>query len=99
MGKGVSHAIGVGGRDLSEEVGGRMTLAALDALEKDAATKRIIVISKPPAPSVTKKIMQRAARSKKPVTLCLLGSAGKKFARTLEEAALSVVPAKAGTQV
>jgi FdrA protein len=87
-GEGVSHGIGVGGRDLSEEVGGRMTLAALDALEKDPATKRIIVISKPPAPSVTKKIVARVARSRKPVTLCLLGGkAGKGIARTLEEAA------------
>jgi FdrA protein len=92
-GRGVSHGIGVGGRDLSKEVGGRMTLAALDALEADAGTRRIIVISKPPAPSVTAKIVARAGRSRKPVTLCLLGS--KKFrtpenvrlARTLEEAA------------
>ena len=37
----VSHGIGVGGRDLSKEVGGRMTLAAIDALEADPATKRI----------------------------------------------------------
>jgi FdrA protein len=86
-GRGVSHGIGVGGRDLSKEVGGRMTLAALDALEADAGTKRIVVISKPPAPSVTRKIVQRARRSTKPVTLCLLGSPDKKFARTLEEAA------------
>ncbi len=85
-GRGISHGIGVGGRDLSREVGGRMTLAALDALEKDPATRRIIVISKPPAASVTKKIAARARRSKKPVTLCLLGSA-QGDARTLEEAA------------
>ena len=93
LGRGVSHGIGVGGRDLSQEVGGRMALAALDALEADPATRRIIVISKPPAPSVTAKIVARAGRCRKPVTLCLLGS--KKFrlpenvrlARTLEEAA------------
>lgn len=92
-GRGVSHGIGVGGRDLSKEVGGRMTLAALDALEADAATRRIIVISKPPAPAVAGKIVARAARCGKPVVLCLLG-AGKmklpskvKLARTLEEAA------------
>jgi len=86
-GRGVSHGIGVGGRDLSEEVGGRMTLAALDALEADAGTRRIIVISKPPAPSVTRRIVARAKRCKKPVTLCLLGSDRKfGFARTLEEA-------------
>jgi FdrA protein len=86
MGKGVSHGIGVGGRDLSEEVGGRMTLAAMDALEADAGTKRIIVISKPPAPSVAAKIAARAKRSRKPVTLCLLG-AKNAAVRTLEAAA------------
>jgi FdrA protein len=87
-GRGVSHAIGVGGRDLSREVGGRMTLAALDALEADPGTRRIIVISKPPAPSVTKKIVARAKRCRKPVTLCLLGAKpGKNIVRTLEEAA------------
>jgi succinyl-CoA synthetase alpha subunit len=107
-GRGVSHGIGVGGRDLYREVAGRMTLAAMDALEADAATKSIIVISKPPAPSVAAKVVARAARCRKPVVLCLLG-AGKmklprnvRLARTLEEAALivcadSVVPAKAGT--
>ena len=83
MGKGVSHGIGVGGRDLSKEVGGLMTLAALDMLEKDPATKRIIVISKPPAASVTKRITSKAKGLKKPVTLCLLGASGM----TLEEAA------------
>ena len=92
-GRGVSHGIGVGGRDLSARVAGRMTLAAMDALEADTATKRIIVISKPPAPSVTAKVLARAARCRKPVVLCLLG-AGKmklprnvKLVRTLEEAA------------
>lgn len=92
-GHGVSHGIGVGGRDLSAAVGGRMTLAAMDALEADPATKRIIVISKPPSPAVTKKIVARARRGRKPVVLCLLGSPGLKLsskvrlARTLEEAA------------
>ena len=86
MGKGVSHGIGVGGRDLSKEVGGLMTLAALDMLEKDPATRRIIVISKPPAPSVAAKIAARAKRSRKPVTLCLLGAKNASV-RTLEAAA------------
>jgi FdrA protein len=85
-GQGVSHGIGVGGRDLSEEVGGRMTLAALDALEADPATRRIIVISKPPAAAAAEKIAARAKRSRKPVTLCLLGAKGAKV-RTLEAAA------------
>jgi FdrA protein len=86
MGKGVSHGIGVGGRDLSEEVGGLMTLAALDALEADPSTKRIIVISKPPAPSVASKIRKKAKGLRKPVTLCLLGDKNSAV-RTLEAAA------------
>jgi FdrA protein len=85
-GRGVSHGIGVGGRDLSEEVGGLMTLAAIDALEADPQTRRIIVISKPPAPSIARKVEARAKRGKKPVTLCLLG-AKNAAVRTLEEAA------------
>ncbi|MCG6951404.1 MAG: acyl-CoA synthetase FdrA [Betaproteobacteria bacterium] len=92
-GCGVSQGIGVGGRDLSEAVGGLMTLAALDLLESDRRTKRIVVISKPPSPAVMEKVLARAARCRKPVVLCLLGAearAGRKgiaFARTLEAAA------------
>ncbi len=95
-GCGVSHGIGVGGRDLSEAVGGLMTLAALDALEADRATKRIVVISKPPSPAVGEKVLARAARSRKPVVLCLLGAGAKasqgklQFVRTLEAAAAAV---------
>ncbi|MEE9209769.1 MAG: transcriptional regulator, partial [Kiloniellales bacterium] len=51
-GGGVSQAIGVGGRDLSQAVGGITTLMALDALERDPATRHIVLISKPPAPAV-----------------------------------------------
>jgi FdrA protein len=95
-GCGVSHGIGVGGRDLSEAVGGLMTLAALDALEADRSTRRIVVISKPPSAAVSEKVLARAARSRKPVVLCLLGaepaaSKGKVvFVRTLEAAAAAV---------
>ena len=50
LGAGVSHGIGVGGRDLDERVGALGTLAAIDALERDAGTKVIVLLSKPPAP-------------------------------------------------
>ncbi|MEC9077698.1 MAG: oxidoreductase, partial [Pseudomonadota bacterium] len=45
MGHGISHAIGVGGRDLTEQVGGISTLSAIDLLEKDPQTDHIIIIS------------------------------------------------------
>ena len=51
-GVGVSHVLGVGGRDLSEAVGGLATLDALAALDADPATERVLLVSKPPAPSV-----------------------------------------------
>jgi FdrA protein len=74
-GRGISHAIGTGGRDLSAEVGGISTLAALDLLERDTATKQIVLLSKPAAPEVTKTVYARASKSTKPITLCIIGGA------------------------
>ncbi len=72
-GGGVSHGIGVGGRDLSEAVGGIMTLAAIDALDEDEGTDRIVLISKPPAPEIAARILERVGKSAKPFTICFLG--------------------------
>ncbi len=84
-GRGISHGIGVGGRDLSEEIGGLMTLAALDALEADPGTRHIVIISKPPAKSVADKIAARVKGSRKPVTLCLLGEGGMTLTSAAEK--------------
>ena len=72
-GGGVSHGIGVGGRDLSEAVGGLMTLSAIDALDQDEGTKRIVLISKPPAPDIAARILERVGKSAKPFTICFFG--------------------------
>jgi len=72
-GRGVSHAIGVGGRDMSAEVGGLMTLAGLDLLGADDGTALIVVIGKPPAPEVGERIRARLAAIGKPAVACLLG--------------------------
>lgn len=69
---GITQAIGVGGRDLSEAIGGRMMLKSIDALDQDEETKVIVLISKPPHPSVHEKIVQRLKTISKPVVLCLL---------------------------
>jgi FdrA protein len=71
-GSGVSQIIGVGGRDLSAEVGGLMTLAAIQRLQADEATERIIVISKPPAPGVAEAVEAALGAAGKPYRLCLL---------------------------
>jgi FdrA protein len=74
-GVGISHAIGVGGRDLSPEVGGTMTLRALDLLAADDATERLVVISKPPDPEVARRVAAAAAATGKPAALAFPGLA------------------------
>ena len=59
-GVGVSHVLGVGGRDLSEAVGGLATLDALALLDADPATERVLLVSKPPAPSVAEAVRAAA---------------------------------------
>lgn len=70
---GVSHCLGVGGRDLSASVGGRSTLRALDLLDGDAATSLIVVLSKPPDRSVAAAVEAHASSLDTPVLFGLLG--------------------------
>jgi FdrA protein len=72
-GVGVSHCLGVGGRDLSAAVGGRSTRQALAMLDADPATELIVVVSKPPAKEVADEIKAYAASLATPVQFALLG--------------------------
>jgi FdrA protein len=72
-GVGVSHCLGVGGRDLSAEVGAASTLAALDLLAADSSTERVLVVSKPPAADMAAQVRLRASQLGMPVDLALLG--------------------------
>ena len=72
-GQGISHAIGVGGRDLKEAVGGITTLMAIEALDRDPDTDQIVLISKPPEPSIAKLVLERVAHSKKKFSICFIG--------------------------
>jgi len=73
-GVGISAALGVGGRDLSEPVAGRSTLAALRALDADPSTELILVVSKPPAAAVAQLVREAAAELATPVRFALLGA-------------------------
>ena len=92
-GRGISHAIGTGGRDLKAEVGAITTLMAIDLLDADPATKHIVIVSKPPAAEVAKTVLARVAKSTKPFTICFLGAqldglpSNATAAATLKEAA------------
>jgi len=73
FGGGVSQAIGVGGRDLHEEIGGAMMLSALAWLADDPGTSVIVLISKPPAATVMTAVLSSAATCGKPVVINFLG--------------------------
>ena len=93
-GLGISQAIGTGGGDLSEEVGGITMIQGIELLEADKQTKVIVLISKPPAPGTMEKVLEVARRCRKPVVVNFLGAGvsprmlGKlRSADTLEDAA------------
>jgi len=72
-GVGVDHALGVGGRDLSAEVGGLATLEALRRLDADESVELVVLVSKPPAPEVATAVEAYADTLATPVETALLG--------------------------
>jgi succinyl-CoA synthetase alpha subunit len=73
-GSGVSHALGTGGHDLAEAIGGISMLHGLAALDADPATDVIVLVSKPPAADVAAKVLAAAEESAKPVVVIFLGA-------------------------
>jgi FdrA protein len=55
-GVGVSQIIGVGGRDLSADVGGIMFGQAMRMLADDDETETLLLVSKPPSPDAVRKL-------------------------------------------
>jgi FdrA protein len=72
-GVGVSTAYGVGGRDLSAEVGGLGTRTALARLDADTSVELAVLISKPPADDVARELTTYAESLHTPIHLALLG--------------------------
>jgi FdrA protein len=107
QGVGITQGLGVGGRDLSEAVGGIMMLEALKALQTDPATKVITLISKPPSPGVAETVLDLVAQGEKPTVVCFLGGDPEMVAdvpnaipaATLQEAALLAAAKAQGKRV
>lgn len=95
LGGGVSQAIGTGGRDLSDAVGGLMSLQGIAALAADPATEVLVVVSKPPSPGVAEKVVAALKEAPKPCVVHFVGAEERKddesnqlyFASTLAGAA------------
>jgi FdrA protein len=73
LGGGVTQALGTGGRDLSEAVGAVTTRHGLELLSRDPETRAIVLISKPPSPSVAEDLLSTARQANKPVVVDFVG--------------------------
>jgi succinyl-CoA synthetase alpha subunit len=93
LGEGVSQALGTGGHDLSDDIGGISMLHGLRALERDPATEVIMLVSKPPAPSVAKVVLDEARAMRTPVVVIFLGADPSGFADTVIRGAVTLAGA------
>lgn len=105
-GFGISHAIGTGGRDMSDEVGGITMIQSIKALENDDATKVIALISKPPAHSALLKVIDVIKKCRKPVVVQFLNGDNKTLAEngimyseTFDETAKKIMELSCGHTV
>ena len=74
LGEGVSQALGTGGRDLHEEIGGLSMQQAIRILAADPGTRLIVLISKPPSEAVSQQVLTLARECGKPVVVHFLGA-------------------------
>ena len=98
LGSGLTHALGTGGRDLSEAVGAVTARQGLDLFRRDPETKVIVLVSKPPAPKVAEELLLAARSAGKPVVVDFIGYSpparqvgNLHFVRTFDEAAALAV--------
>ncbi len=98
LGGGITHAIGTGGRDLSEAVNAITARQALDVLSRDPETRLIVLLSKPPSARVASELIEAARRLPKPVIVHFIGHAfsmrhvdNLTFATTFDETAFLAV--------
>jgi FdrA protein len=98
LGSGFTHALGTGGRDLSEEVNAVTAHQGLDLLKRDPNTKVIVLVSKPPSPKVASELIDAARQIGKPIVVDFIGYATQTrqvdnvfFATTFDETAQAAV--------
>lgn len=104
LGSGITHALGTGGRDLSQAVGAVTARQGLDLLSRDPETQVIVLISKPPSPQVADELLRAARSAGKPVVVDFIGYTpparqvdNLHFCTTLDEAADLAVQLAAST--
>ncbi len=72
-GGGITCALGTGGRDVTDAVGGLAMIQAIETLSEDAATEVLLVLGKPPEPAALGKILEATATCGKPAVVHFVG--------------------------
>ncbi len=98
LGSGLTHALGTGGRDLKDQVGGITARQGVDFFARDPDTKVIVLVSKPPSEAVAGELLKAARATGKPVVVDFVGYSAPApkmgnlhFVRTFDEAAALAV--------
>jgi len=98
FGAGISHALGTGGRDVSEDVNAITARQGIDLLNRDPNTRVIVLVSKPPSAGVADGLVEAARRISKPVVVDFIGYASQirqvdniTFTTTFDETAREAV--------
>jgi len=104
LGSGITHALGTGGRDLSEAVGAVTARQGLDLLSRDPETKVIVLVSKPPSRKVADELLGAARSVNKPIVVDFIGYSPSSrrvddlyFAATFDETAELAMQLAVGT--
>lgn len=95
-GLGISHAYGIGGHDLMDDIGGISAMTALKRMADDPRTKLVLLIGTQPGKETRKKMLTLLGNLGKPVIVRYLGvmdcsqeeAAGIPCAKSLAELAL-----------
>ncbi|HEX7275812.1 MAG TPA: hypothetical protein VF244_00415, partial [Acidimicrobiales bacterium] len=94
----VTDVIGLGGRDLSDAVDGRMAKLAIAALRDDPDTDAILLVSKPPSARVVHAVVDVARAGSTPFVAAMVGLAdgggfGVPVLPTLEQGVMAALEA------
>lgn len=73
LGEGISHLIGLGGRDLADSVGGLAFASAWDALERDPETEVIVLVAKSCGPRVLGRLLRSLPEFETPLVVHMQG--------------------------
>ena len=92
LGAGITHALGTGGRDLSQAVGALTAQQSLNLLLRDPETSVVVLISKPPAPEIATQLLAMARASHKPVVVNFIGYQAPSSLVVAESGNLHFVP-------